>query len=37
MAQKFVSDAIAKQKIVIFLKTGCPYCKMAEEVNFDQI
>lgn len=33
MAAKFVSEAIAKDKVVIFSKTYCPYCTMAKEVS----
>lgn len=33
MAAKFVSEAIAKDKVVIFSKTYCPYCTMAKEVR----
>lgn len=33
MATKFVTDAIAKDKVVIFSKTYCPYCTMAKEVK----
>lgn len=33
MATKFVNDAIAKDKVVIFSKTHCPYCTMAKEVR----
>lgn len=32
MASKFVKEAIAKDKVVIFSKTYCPYCTMAKEV-----
>lgn len=32
MATKFVNEAIAKNKVVIFSKTYCPYCTMAKEV-----
>lgn len=34
MAAKFIADAIAKDKVVIFSKTQCPYCTMAKEVSF---
>lgn len=34
MATKFVNEAIAKNKVVIFSKTYCPYCTMAKEVIF---
>lgn len=30
---KFVKDAIANGKVVIFSKTYCPYCNMAKEVT----
>jgi hypothetical protein len=30
---KFVQEAIAKDKVVIFSKTYCPYCTMAKEVR----
>lgn len=33
MAMKFVTEAIAKDKVVIFSKTHCPYCRMAKEVK----
>lgn len=33
MASKFVTEAIAKDKVVIFSKTHCPYCTMAKEVS----
>lgn len=33
MASTFVKDAIAKDKVVIFSKSYCPYCTMAKEVN----
>lgn len=33
MAAKFVSEAIAKDKVVIFSKSYCPYCTMAKEVS----
>ncbi|CAH0755818.1 unnamed protein product [Diatraea saccharalis] len=29
---KFIKSAITKDKVVIFSKTYCPYCKMAKEV-----
>lgn len=32
MALKFITDAIASDKVVIFSKSYCPYCKMAKEV-----
>lgn len=32
-AAEFVKQAIAKDKIVIFSKTYCPYCTMAKEVS----
>jgi glutaredoxin 3 len=32
MAQQFVKDSIAKQRVVIFSKSYCPYCTMAKEV-----
>ncbi|XP_055313914.1 uncharacterized protein LOC129575076 [Sitodiplosis mosellana] len=31
MAAEFVSETIAKDKVVIFSKTYCPYCTMAKE------
>jgi len=31
MATKFVTEAIAKDKVVIFSKSYCPYCTMAKE------
>lgn len=33
MASKFVSEAIASDKVVIFSKSYCPYCTMAKEVS----
>lgn len=33
MASTFVKEAIAKDKVVIFSKSHCPYCKMAKEVS----
>lgn len=30
---EFVRTAIAKDKVVIFSKTYCPYCTMAKEVS----
>lgn len=33
MASKFIKEAIAKDKVVIFSKTYCPYCTMAKEVS----
>lgn len=33
MAKEFVTSAIAKDKVVIFSKSYCPYCTMAKEVN----
>ncbi|XP_039292918.1 glutaredoxin-C4 isoform X3 [Nilaparvata lugens] len=32
----YVKEAIAQDKVVIFSKTYCPYCKLAKEV-FDKI
>lgn len=32
MASKFVAEAIAKDKVVIFSKSHCPYCTMAKKV-----
>lgn len=32
MALKYVNEAIAKDKVVIFSKTYCPYCTLAKEV-----
>lgn len=37
MAAKFVSEAIAKDKVVIFSKTYCPYCTMAKEVRIQSL
>lgn len=34
MAQKFVQESIANQRVVIFSKSYCPYCTMAKEVSF---
>uniref|UniRef100_R4FME4 Glutaredoxin-2, mitochondrial n=1 Tax=Rhodnius prolixus TaxID=13249 RepID=R4FME4_RHOPR len=33
---QFVKDAITQDKIVIFSKSYCPYCKMAKDV-FDKL
>lgn len=33
MAQKFVKDSIVKKRVVIFSKSGCPFCKMAKDVR----
>lgn len=30
---KLVQDSISGNKVVIFSKTYCPYCKMAKEVS----
>ncbi|XP_032687450.1 glutaredoxin-C4-like isoform X2 [Odontomachus brunneus] len=35
-AREFVEQAIAKESVVIFSKTYCPYCKMAKQV-FDSL
>ncbi|KAL6262378.1 glutaredoxin-C4-like isoform X2 [Pogonomyrmex barbatus] len=32
----FVNELIAKDSVVIFSKTSCPYCKMAKQV-FDSL
>lgn len=37
MATEFVKAAIAKDKVVIFSKSYCPYCSMAKEVRFRHI
>lgn len=37
MATEFVKAAIAKDKVVIFSKSYCPYCTMAKEVRFGHI
>lgn len=34
MAQKFIQESIANQRVVIFSKSYCPYCTMAKEVSF---
>lgn len=31
MAQEFVDGNIASEKVVVFSKTYCPYCKMAKD------
>lgn len=31
--QKLIKEIIAKDKVVIFSKTTCPYCRMAKEVR----
>lgn len=31
---QFVKDAITQDKIVIFSKSYCPYCKMAKDVIY---
>lgn len=33
MAMTFVTESIARDKVVIFSKTYCPYCTMAKEVS----
>lgn len=33
LAQQFVKESIGKQKVVIFSKSYCPYCKMAKTVK----
>ena len=33
MAQQFVKDSIAKQRVVIFSKSYCPYCTKAKDVS----
>lgn len=33
--QQFVNESIGEQKVVIFSKSYCPYCKTAKEVNFN--
>ena len=32
-----VQEIINSDKVVIFSKTTCPYCKMAKEVNIEKI
>ena len=32
MAQKLVDEKISNNKVVVFSKTYCPYCKMAKDV-----
>lgn len=32
MAQQFVDSKIKENKVVVFSKTYCPYCKMAKDV-----
>lgn len=32
MAQKFVDDKVAENKVMVFSKTYCPFCKMAKDV-----
>lgn len=34
MARQFVQDSIAKQRVVMFSKSYCPYCSMAKEVDY---
>lgn len=36
MASEFVKAAIAKDKVVIFSKSYCPYCKTAKEVRISK-
>lgn len=31
MAQKFVDDKVAQNKVMVFSKSYCPFCKMAKE------
>lgn len=35
--QQLIKDAIAKDKVVIFSKSYCPYCNLAKEVSIDII
>ncbi|XP_014484089.1 PREDICTED: glutaredoxin-C4-like isoform X2 [Dinoponera quadriceps] len=35
-AREFIEQAIAKESVVIFSKSTCPYCKMAKQV-FDSL
>ncbi|XP_011150080.1 glutaredoxin-C4-like isoform X3 [Harpegnathos saltator] len=35
-AREFIDQAIAKESVVIFSKSSCPYCKMAKQV-FDSL
>ncbi|XP_047535442.1 glutaredoxin-C4-like [Vanessa atalanta] len=30
--QQFIKDAISKEKVVVFSKSYCPYCKLAKDV-----
>lgn len=32
MAQKYVDDKVAQNKVMVFSKSYCPYCKMAKDV-----
>ena len=32
MAQKYVDDKVANNKVMVFSKSYCPYCKMAKDV-----
>ena len=32
MAQKFVDEKVANNKVMVFSKSYCPYCKMAKDV-----
>lgn len=31
MAQKFVDDKVANNKVTVFSKSYCPFCKMAKD------
>lgn len=32
MAQKFVDNKVAENKVMVFSKAYCPFCKMAKDV-----
>lgn len=31
--QQFIKEAISKDKVVVFSKSYCPYCKLAKDVS----
>lgn len=31
--QQFIKDAVSQEKVVVFSKSYCPYCKLAKEVS----
>lgn len=35
--QQFIKDAISQEKVVVFSKSYCPYCKLAKDVSILQV